>query len=139
MAIQYKADQLLYKSRGPLDAKATVKTYAELINIDTWTHDDSLVAYNGMVVAVWLDKISTENNGLYFLFDPLVTTALKKPDVTNTANWHKITQDSDLKELRTKLGNVPDGSNLVEMLNAAIKEAKDYTDTKETSANNKIQ
>ena len=94
MAIQKKTDQLLYKSRGPLDAKSLVKTYADLIDIETWTYDDTLVAYNGMIVAVYLDKVSAENNGIYYLFDPAVTKITHKPDVANEANWHKLA-DSD--------------------------------------------
>lgn len=90
MAIQKKADQLLYKSRGPLDAKSLVKAYADLVNVETWTYDDILVAYNGMIVAVYLDKVSAENNGIYYLFDPNVTKITHKPDVTNEANWHKL-------------------------------------------------
>ena len=99
MAIQKKADQLLYKSRGPLDAKSLVKTYADLINVDTWTYDDTLVAYNGMIVAVYLDKGSASNNGIYYLFDQAVTTAVKKPDVTNEANWHKLGSIEALPDL----------------------------------------
>jgi hypothetical protein len=49
-----------------------------------------------MIVAVWLNKADTTKNGIYFLFDPLVTTALKKPDFTLESNWHKIAEVSDL-------------------------------------------
>ena len=100
MATQKKADQLLYKSRGPLDYKSLVKTYADLLNIDTWTVDGTLVAYNGMIVAVWLDKVDAANNAIYYLFDPTVTSALKKPDPTNAANWHKISDKVDVSGIQ---------------------------------------
>jgi hypothetical protein len=103
MAIQKKADQLLYKSRGPLDAKSLVKTYAELTNAATWTYDDALVAYNGMIVAVYLDKVSANNNGIYYLFDPAITSAVKKPDVTNEANWHKLADADGLVDKLTAI------------------------------------
>lgn len=106
MATQYKADQQLYLGRGPVDAKALVKTYAELLNVNTWTKDDMLIAYNGMIVAVWLNKDDTAKNGIYFLFDPQVTSALKKPDVANEANWHKLMELSDLSEFLNRLSTM---------------------------------
>lgn len=104
MALQKKADQLLYKGRGPLDAKSLVKTYADLTKTSTWTYDDTLVVYNGMIVAVYLDTVST-NNGIYYLFDPAVTKALHKPDVANEANWHKL---ADADGLVAKLTAIDD-------------------------------
>lgn len=103
--IQYKNDQLLYKSRGPLDAKSLVKTYNDLININTWTIDSTLVAYNGMIVAVWLNKADTSKNGIYFLYDPKVTSALGKPDVTNSANWLKLADASALSGVVASIEN----------------------------------
>lgn len=102
MATMIKRDQLVFSGRGPLDAKTLVKTYAELLNVSTWTKqvdgEDLLVAYNGMIVAVWLNKDDTSKNGLYFLFDPLVTTALKKPDVTVESNWHRLDNSENAGE-----------------------------------------
>ena len=101
------SEQYLYTSRGPFDAKALVKTYADLLDKAKWTTDGTadgnLVAYNGMVTAVWLNKNDTSKNGLYYLFDPSVTTALKKPDVTNEANWHKLCDISSFKELEAQV------------------------------------
>jgi hypothetical protein len=100
MAID-KRDQLFYVGKGPLDAKSLVKTYAELTNPATWTvkvdNEDTFIAYNSMIVGVWLNKEDPSKNGLYFLFDSSVTSALKKPDVTNTENWHKLA-DVDLTD-----------------------------------------
>lgn len=94
-----ESNQYLYAARGPLDAKALVKTYGDLVDIDNWTIDGTFVAYNGMIVAVWLDSADAANNGIYYLFDPSVTTVLKKPDVTNHDNWHKISDKVDLSGL----------------------------------------
>ena len=104
MATQKKVDQLLYKGRGPLDAKSIVKTYADLTKASTWSYDDTLVAYNGMIVAVYLDTVST-NNGIYYLFDPTVTKALHKPDATNAANWHKLADADGLVDKLTASDN----------------------------------
>jgi hypothetical protein len=106
-SIQNKADQLRFKGRGPLDAKSLVKTYAELLNTETWTIDGTLVAYNGMIVAVWLDKTDEANNGIYYFFDPAVTSplALKNADVTNPANWHKISDTVDVSAIENTLSD----------------------------------
>lgn len=100
-------EQYLYTSRGPFDAKALVKTYADLLDKTKWTTDGTidgnLVAYNGMVTAVWLNKEDTTKNGIYYLFDTAVTTAIKKPDVTNPDNWHKLCDISDFKELESQV------------------------------------
>jgi hypothetical protein len=103
---QFKNDSLLYLGRGPLDAKSLVQTYAELLDVNTWTKEDTLVAYNGMIVAVWLNKADTSKNGIYFLFDTAVTTKLKKPDVTNEANWHRLASLEDLSDLTVQLANI---------------------------------
>lgn len=98
-------EQYLYTGRGPFDAKALVKTYTDLLSLNTWMLDDVLVAYNGMITAVWLNKADTSKNGIYFLFDPSVTTALKKPDVTNEANWHKLADADGLLDKLTAINN----------------------------------
>jgi hypothetical protein len=107
MAIMNKSDQLRYTGKGPLDAKSLIKTYAELLSINTWTATvngtDTFVAYNGMIVAVWLNKEDTSKNGIYFLYDPAVTSAVKKPDVENAANWHKLTEFSDIADFEARL------------------------------------
>ena len=140
MAILIKNDQQLYKGRGPLDSKSLVKTYAELLNINTWTKEDTLVAYNGMIVAVWLNKDDTSKNGIYFLFDPNVTTAIKKPDVENEANWHRFADISDITDLSNKINSCSEAiaseqarAEAVEAaldgkIAEALQAAKDYTD-----------
>ena len=140
MAILIKNDQQLYKGRGPLDSKSLVKTYAELLNINTWTKEDTLVAYNGMIVAVWLNKDDTSKNGIYFLFDPNVTTAIKKPDVANEANWHRFADISDIVDLSNKINSCSEAiaseqarAEAVEAaldgkIAEALQAAKDYAD-----------
>lgn len=105
-----KRDQLQYSGRGPLDSKALVKEYAMLLDASTWTttvdNTEMFTAYNGMIVAVWLNKTDTSKNGLYFLYDPQVTSPVKKPDVTNEANWHRIDNQSgsvDLSQIEARL------------------------------------
>lgn len=96
MAILKDSNQYKYTGRGPIDAKALVKTYADLLSTDTWLVDGKVAAYNGMVTAVWLDKENADKNGIYFLYDPLVVSAIKVPDVTKESNWNKITSQIDV-------------------------------------------
>lgn len=110
-----KKEQHIYAGKGPLDAKSLIRTYAELTKVDTWNVtisnvvDDEIVtntvfaAYNGMIVAVWLNKTDTSKNGLYFLFDPQVTSALQKPDVTKEANWHRLDNAGDISDIKSRL------------------------------------
>jgi hypothetical protein len=106
-SIQNKSDQLRFKGRGPLDSKSLVKTYAELLDVDTWTIEGTLVAYNGMIVAVWLDKTDATNNGIYYFFDPAVTSVIaqKNADVTNPNNWHKISDTVDLSAIESAIAD----------------------------------
>jgi hypothetical protein len=102
MAIINISSQYKYTGKGPFDAKSTVRTYAELLSLSTWQVTDGpntvITAYNGMIVAVWLNKADTSRNGLYFLYDPKVTSVLVSPDVTDEANWHKLVEIEDLAE-----------------------------------------
>jgi hypothetical protein len=103
MAIQHKTDQQVYLNKGPLDAKQLKKTYAELLKVDNWTYDNKFTAYNGMIVAVWLD---TTKNGIYYLFDSTITSAFGgNPDVTNPNNWHRL---SDAKAIDGLEGQIAD-------------------------------
>jgi hypothetical protein len=103
MAIITYSSQYRYNKRGPLDSKALVKTYADLLKQSTWLIEDTVAAYNGMITAVWLNKDDTSKNGIYFLFDPAATSALKVPDVTNEANWHKLVDVSELTDFTQSL------------------------------------
>jgi hypothetical protein len=75
-----------------------------------------------MIVAVWLDKNEdktlSDRNGIYFLFDPACTSTIKKPDVTNEANWHKIAE----------VGNLPDKLAEIDARLTALEE-KDGSDS----------
>ena len=121
-----KRDPLLFAGNGPLDSKSLVKTYAELLNTSTWTSQVDgkamFVAYNGMIVAVWLNKDDTSKNGIYFLFDPQVTSAIKKPDVTNEANWHKFAGLSDIAAISARLETIETGLSEVEGRVQALEE-----------------
>ena len=106
MAIIFDSNQYKYSKRGPLDAKALVKTYAELLDQNTWLVNDFMAAYNGMITAVWLNKEDISKNGIYFLFDPNATSAVKVPDVANEANWHKIAEVADIADFTTRLSTI---------------------------------
>ncbi len=95
MAIFPITDQYKHLGKGPLDAKSLVKTYADLTSADTWTVEGQFIAYNGMIVAVWLNKEDASKNGIYFLYDASITTTLGKPNVANEANWHKLAEVSE--------------------------------------------
>ena len=91
MAIVNTSTQYSFTGRGPLDSKALVKTYAELLSPATWDLENGTrTAYNGMITAVWLNAEDPSKNGIYFLHDENVTSARKAPDVTLETNWHKI-------------------------------------------------
>jgi hypothetical protein len=101
MALIDISNQYRYTGRGAFDAKALVKTYAELISTATWTTKnvsgaEVITAYNGMLTAVWLNKDDVTKNGIYFLHDPEANTPLKTPDVTKEAHWHKLCQVEDI-------------------------------------------
>ena len=67
-----------------------------------------------MIVAVWLDKESASNNGIYYLFDPSVTSTRQSPDVTNGANWHKISETVDLSGVENSIANHGDRLSALE-------------------------
>lgn len=118
MAIISKKDQLLYAGRGPLDSKALVKTYAELLALNTWTKiidgNSTFVAYNFMIVSVWLNTADPTKNGIYFLYDPQVTSAMKRPDVTNPANWHLVCGNADLSNIISRLTTIESELNTLD-------------------------
>ena len=122
MAIAKSADQFRYTGKGPLDAKALVKTYAELLDTTTWTIDGKVAAYNGMVTAVWLNKDDTSKNGIYFLHDANCTSALKTPDVTVEANWHKLGGIENLPGLADQISAI---QNDLEKVKSDVDELQD--------------
>lgn len=108
MAIQSSINQYRAKGKSPLDAKALVKTYADLLNSATWTVDGVMSAYNGMITAVWLNLTDATQNGIYFLHDPNVTSTRGTPDVTNKANWHKLGGIDNLPGLVEQITSIQD-------------------------------
>ena len=119
-------NQYSYTGRGPLDPKSLVQTYAQLTDAATWTEGTSIVAYNGMITAVWLDPDSSKN-GVYFLHDPAITSKWKAPTVTDPNNWHKLggldnlpgladqisTIEEDLKKVKADVGELQDSATEV--------------------------
>lgn len=111
------SNQFKYSGKGPLDYKSLVKTFAELLDEDTWKSENgSIIAYNGMIVSVWLNKQDTSKNGIYYLFDPNCTSTIKTPDVKVESNW-------------VRLGGVQDTSELIEQLEG-IQSQLDDLDTR---------
>jgi hypothetical protein len=103
MATIQSGNQQFYTGKKPLDSKALVQTFADLLDANTWLNNDGeIAAYNGMLTAVWLDKVDSvlsDKNGIYLLFDPTVTSTRKAtPDVTKEENWHKLVEIDDLTE-----------------------------------------
>lgn len=119
MALQISS-QYTYTGRGPLDAKMLVKSYAELLQESTWIVNNKNVAYNGMVVVVWLNKEDTSKNGVYFLHDATVTSTFKAPDVTNKANWRKLGEFEDYSNIASQLSGLDQRTSIVEASLAAI-------------------
>lgn len=106
----------MYKVAGkaPVDAKALIKTYNDLLLETTWEVVNDYgnkvnVAYNGMITAVWLDEDSTKN-GIYFLQDTNkrnVSSVLNNnPDVTKAENWIKLCDLSAIKALETQIADL---------------------------------
>jgi hypothetical protein len=89
------SNQYKYSGRGPLDAKALVKTYIELLKPETWLVEMDGVTkscvYNGMITAVWGDSDNSKN-GVYFLHDSNIKTsgAQKNLNVELESNWHRL-------------------------------------------------
>lgn len=92
--------------KKPLDARSLVSDYEALLLKSNWVSSaNKPIAYNGMLVAV-ANTSDTSKNGLYFLFDPNCTSALKSPDVTVAANWIKIGETSEINDFVSRLNTI---------------------------------
>lgn len=92
--------------KKPLDARSLVSDYEALLLKSNWVSSTNKpIAYNGMIVAV-ANTSDTSKNGLYFLFDPNCTSALKSPDVTIADNWIKIGETSEINDFVSRLNNI---------------------------------
>ena len=92
-------------ARKPFDARSLVKSYEHLLLVDSWTVNNKINAYNGMIVAV-ANTSDVSKNGLYMLFDPNNTSSLKAPDVTVSTNWIKIGETSDVSEFASRIETI---------------------------------
>ena len=146
MATIQTPNQFRYTGKGPVDVKSLVKTYDELLNIETWTtQQGSFNAYNGMITAVWLNKDDTDKNGVYLLFDAEVTNTIKKPDVTNPSNWHKFASIDDIAQISNQVQSIQEGLTNVNSRIAALEQDKvvitrdnEYNYKQKTPLNNEV-
>lgn len=80
------------KAKAPLDARVKVDNLADLIDASIWKDSNNLTwLYNGLLVSVSNDNISSSNNGVYFLKD--------ETNYTNISSWEKLgssTSDSSI-------------------------------------------
>lgn len=95
--------------RKPFDARQVVPSFAALTSAANWTNASDaktnpgkINAYNGLIVAV-TDTSDLDHNGIYYLFDPECTSSIKSPDVTNSDNWHKV---ANLSEVTSNSGSI---------------------------------
>lgn len=92
--------------RKPLDARSIVQTYADLTTESNWIASNGTpVAYNGMIVAVWLDP-NPALNGIYFLHDSTVTNLKAAPKTAIEANWHRLGGINDLPGLNEQISAI---------------------------------
>ena len=91
--------------KKPLDARALVKTYDDLLLDTNWLDNGKSIAYNGMLVAV-ANTSDTSKNGLYFLFDINCTSFLKSPDVTKEEHWIKIGETSEIGDFAERISKI---------------------------------
>lgn len=92
--------------RKPLDARTVVREYADLLLLSNWQSTTGKgITYNGLIVAV-VNTTDTTRNGLYMLFDPACTSALKTPDVTKAEHWIKIGETADISNFAERLANL---------------------------------
>lgn len=141
MAISQIELQYRYSGKGPVDAKSVVKTYNALLLPDTWYNDAGKVAaYNGMLVAVWLDADTTKN-GVYRLHDPAVTSIIKAPDVANEANWHKLVELDELVDIKALIAAAATRTEVEEALANKVDTATlaDYYTKAETYSKTEVE
>ena len=137
MPIFNSTDQYRYAGKGPLDAKALVAKYNKLTSESTWmtsvtnpntgVESEVFTAYNGMIVAVWQDTDAL--NGIYFLHDPQVKTALAKPNVKETTNWHKMGGLGGLPGLENQINELKASMGIIEAAVSTLQQTTDNLGT----------
>lgn len=75
---------------APFDARSLVKTKADLTNIATWTINNDIWIYDGMLVTVAQDA-NPKFNGVYRLVDA--------ENFNFDGSWMKLANDADLAEI----------------------------------------
>jgi hypothetical protein len=99
------SSQYYYNNNGPLDAKSLVDKFELLTSADTWKDQEgNIIAYNGMLVAVWRER--NENaykNGIYFFHDGTTKRLPPVESIQDESNWHKLTELSDIADFESRL------------------------------------
>lgn len=110
-------------TRVPFDARLLVTDIADLTSENTWINPSTSksTAYNGMIVSV-ANTTDTSSNGVYYFFDPNYTK-LKGGTTTNSENWHKLCELTELNSLADRVAEL-EGKNPEVDYNALIEELK---------------
>ena len=95
---------------APFDARSLVKTKADLTNIATWTINNDIWIYDGMLVTVMQDS-NPKFNGVYRLVDA--------ENFNFDSSWMKLANDEELDAIKT------DASNKAAIV---LSESQKYTD-----------
>ena len=97
MAVINNSNQYRYTGRGPYDAKSLVKDYATLLSKTTWTvdgtEDGNIIAYNGMITAVWLNKEDTTKKQIHIIGSIRTNYA---DFISSTYNLRKVAEMSEV-------------------------------------------
>lgn len=110
-------------TRVPFDARLLVTDIADLTSENTWINPSTSksTAYNGMIVSV-ANTADTSSNGVYYFFDPNYTK-LKGGTTTNSENWHKLCELTELNSLADRVAAL-EGKNPEIDYSALIEELK---------------
>jgi hypothetical protein len=81
---------------APFDARSLVKTKADLTNIATWTINNDIWIYDGMLVTVVQDS-NPKFNGVYRLVDA--------ENFNFDSSWMKLANNEELDAIKTDASN----------------------------------
>lgn len=101
---------------APFDARELVNTKADLINPVTWQQINGDVwIYEGMAVRV------KEEHAIYILKNPI--------SYFEESSWVKVANYTDIEEINKKIGVLPEGKTLMDVINDIEVSGGAYDDT----------